>query len=51
MEKYYDQKWNSEYKKVKVKLDKAFNLKVTELQESYKLRLINIEIELKNAQQ
>ena len=29
MEKYYDEKWNSEYKKVKVKLEKAFNLKVT----------------------
>lgn len=51
MEKYYDQKWNSEYKKVKIKLEKAFNLKVSELEEASKLKLINIEIELKNAQQ
>lgn len=50
MEKYYDQKWNSEYKKVKIKLEKAFNLKVSELEEASKLKLINIEIELKNAQ-
>ena len=32
MEQYYDIKWNSQYKKVKLKLEQAYNLKIAELE-------------------
>ena len=43
MEKYYDQKWNSEYKKVRIKLEQTYSLKIVELEEQSKLRLLTIE--------
>jgi fructose-1,6-bisphosphatase len=32
MEQYYDQKWNSEYKKVKMKLENHYNSKLDQLE-------------------
>jgi hypothetical protein len=42
MEQYYDQKWNSEYKKVKIKLEQTYKLKIAQLEEQSRLRLLTI---------
>ena len=42
MEKHYDQKWNSQYKKVKIKLEQNYNLKIVQLEEQSQLRLLDI---------
>jgi hypothetical protein len=47
LEQYYDQKWNSEYKKVKIKLETNYNLKIAELEEQTQLRMRSIENSLR----
>ena len=39
MELYYDQKWNSEYKKVKIKLETTYCAKFDELEREGKNKI------------